>query len=106
MPLISREMLKQLRDNRNVDEPVPVVRLYNPYGNQYYILIAQDTDDRNKFLCIADIGYGPDFGYVSMAQLEHLESTAIPLVYDENETFDRPWPAYLAMARKEHDSTT
>ncbi len=95
MALLSDEIMQRLRDNRNADEPPPVVRLYNPYGKESYLLIAQDDSDANKFLCIADIGYGPDRGYVTMRQLEDMDNRGIPLVYDEDETFEHPWTAYL-----------
>ncbi|MDE2899530.1 MAG: DUF2958 domain-containing protein [Chloroflexota bacterium] len=100
MALLGTEILQRLRENRKAKDPVPVVRLYNPYGKEFFLLVAQDAEDKEKYLCVCDIGYGPDYGFVTLSTLEDYDNRGIPLVYDEGEVFDKPWGAYLAMARK------
>ncbi len=100
MALLSKEIMRRLHENRKANDPVPVVRLYNPYGKQYFLLVAEDTDDKDTYLCVCDIGYGSDYGYVTMRQLEDMDNRGIPLVYDKGEVFDRPWSVYLDRARK------
>lgn len=100
MGLVSEEILQRLRENRKAKDPVPVVRLYNPYGKEFFLLVAQDMDNKDKYLCVCDIGFGADYGYVTLSTLEDYDNRGIPLVYDEDEVFDRPWGAYLERARK------
>ena len=104
MGLLSGDIIKRLRDNRKSDDPVPVVKLHAPYNPSalVWLLAAQDTEDKDKFLCLADVGIGqPEVGFVHIRTLEDYDNRGIPIVVDSSAVLDKRLSEYANIARRE-----
>lgn len=100
MGLLSTETLNQLRENRNQEDPVPVVKLFTPYGKWAWLLAFQDGTDRDKLFGLCDMGIGqPELGYVRLSTLEDYDNQGIVIEYDRSAVFDKPLSYYTQIAR-------
>ncbi|MCY4583265.1 MAG: DUF2958 domain-containing protein [Chloroflexi bacterium] len=101
MGLLSTETLQRLRENRNHDDPVPVVKLFTPYGNWAWLLAFQDGTDRDKLFGLCDMGIGqPELGYVRLSTLEDYDIRGIVIEHDSGAVFDKPLSHYARTARE------
>ena len=73
MQLIPPDLRAPLLRNGAVRDadPVPVLKLFNPYGAATWLIAEMRTDEPDLLFGLCDLGFGcPDLGYVSLAELE------------------------------------
>ena len=78
MKLLTQPQIKQLRLNHKITienenhNPIPVVKLFNPWGSATWLLTELDNNEDIAFgLCDLGMGY-PELGYVSLSDIQSL----------------------------------
>ena len=90
--------LPKLYSQENVKDPIVQMKLFNPVGNQTWLITEFDGED--LFFGFADLGMGPgcaELGYISKSEPEEVE---LPFgMYIERDAWWTPKP--LSEAKKE-----
>ncbi len=75
--LFTRDILRRLRANgqANLDKGhidlVPVVKIYNPFGQATWLLTESDPEDPDRLFGLRDLGTGhPELSYISKMEFE------------------------------------
>jgi len=81
-------------------DPVPVVKLYAPWGVAVWLL-TELLEDGDTLFGLCDLGFGcPELGYVSWAELESLSGPlGLGIRRDERFAPHRPLSVYAGAAR-------
>jgi len=81
-------------------DPVPVVKLYAPWGVACWLL-TELMEDGDTLFGLCDLGFGcPELGYVSWADLEALRGPlGLGIRRDEHFAPTRPLSVYASAAR-------
>lgn len=75
MKLLTKKQHDQLLKNAKdqAEDPMPVVKLFNPAGAATWLFTELDEDGNNLF-GLADLGFGfPELGYCSLTEISALK---------------------------------
>jgi hypothetical protein len=99
--LLANGWLARLASRAGSDfDPQPVVKLFSPGACSRWLLTEIDPTDKDRAYGICDVGDGrPEFGYVSLRELEDLRGKRRdPVVRDLRFVADKPLSAYAEVA--------
>lgn len=85
MKLITKEIMKKLEANKRLpaDKRKPVLKLFNPYGNQTWLFSEIEPDGQGSYTLfgLCDLAMGsPELGYQSLAEIESLMFLGKPMI--------------------------
>lgn len=111
MQLITDQQRQQLLTNGADDnpdrDPLPVVKLFTPDAGATWLLTELMPAKPDIAFGLCDLGIGfPEFGYVSISELETLRGPlGMPVERDLHFVADRPLSVYATEARHTQNIT-
>jgi hypothetical protein len=85
-----------------VNDPIPVVKLFTPDANATWLLTEIDPDNPDIAFGLCDLGLGcPELGYVSLSEIAKLRGPlGLPVERDQYYVQKRPLSEIAKMARR------
>lgn len=104
MLITKADRAKLLANGRNSDQDhAPVVKIFNPYGNQTWLISEMDPENPDYLFGLCDLGQGsPELGSVLLSELESVQP--LPGLYLERDRYwtpKHPMSYYADIARAE-----
>lgn len=103
MLITKADRAKLLANGRDRDrDHLPVVKIFNPYGNQTWLISEMDPENPDLLFGLCDLGFGsPELGTVLLSELENVEPR--PGLHLERESL---WMAKYAMSHYRDEART